>query len=172
MSPATKELIFSQQFMKLVGAFHLSWSAVDQTADYAIWQFLKITPEQSHLITSALMFGRKAQLLVGLISRSEHPRKNEMLTALNFLRGEGKREVITHSYVVSSDDTVTFLHRTGGGYNVKKHTFTLAQFERHVLAVLGAGEDFQKAIGVTLSQLAAFEEAAIKAAKRHSTSDA
>jgi hypothetical protein len=173
MPTPPKNLIYRPEFAHLLGNFHLIWSGIDQIVDYAICEFLKITPEQSHLLTSGLLFGRKAQLLAAFISRSDHSRKKEMLTALNTLRGEAKRDVVVHSYLDSTPTTVTFLHRSAGGeYAVKKHTYSLTEFRSHVLKVGDAARKLQEAVGVTQSQLTEFEESAIRAAKQGSRSRA
>ena len=50
-------------YLQLLGIFHSNWSAIDLYTDFAIYQFLRVTPQQAHLITSGMVFGRKARLL-------------------------------------------------------------------------------------------------------------
>ena len=167
MASDPKPLIYTNEFCKLLGLFHLTWCAVDQIVDYAIHEFLNIMPEQIHLLTSGMMFKRKAQLLAGLIARSNHSKKQQILTSLNFLRGEAKRDVIAHSYVDSTPTTATFLHRTASGeFKAKKHSFSLEEFRAHVFKVVDAAKNLQAALAIAHAQLEKFEEAALRASHK------
>jgi hypothetical protein len=171
---ASNALMFNPDFLRLLGMFHGAWTSVDQAVDYAIGHFLKIPHEQTHLLTSGMMmFGRKAQLLAGLIARSDHPQKADLLAALNHFRGEVKRDWLVHAYVQSTPTRVTFIHRnTSGEYKVKKLSFSLPEFHKHLVEMTQAGEKFQIAIGLTPEALADFVAAAERAENKATTSPA
>jgi hypothetical protein len=46
-------------YLQLLGIFHSNWSAIDLYTDFAIYNFLHVTPQQAHLITSGMVFGQK-----------------------------------------------------------------------------------------------------------------
>jgi hypothetical protein len=157
-------LLFSPKFLEMLGAFHATWSTAEQTVDYTIGHFLSISHEQTHLLTSGMMFGRKAQLLAGLIARSKHEKKSELMAALNVLRGEGKRDWLTHAYLSSSANKVTFMHRNvGGEYKTKPLTFGAHEFALHCQKIGQAGTKMQEAIGLNEAKLLDFFDAAVRA---------
>jgi len=73
-------------YLQLLGIFHSNWSAIDAYTDFAIYQFLRVTPQQAHLITSGMVFGRKARLLGDLIRHSNDARKQKLMEAFNKIR--------------------------------------------------------------------------------------
>jgi hypothetical protein len=171
MDEKAKPLLFQPAFLTCLGTFHGAWATAEMTVDYCIGHFLNIPHEQTHLLTSGMMFGRKSQLLAGLIARSTHANKSELLRALNVLRGDGKRDWLTHAYLLSNPDTVTFAHRNvSGEYKLKPIVFTLETFMAHVKTVTQAGEDLEKAIGLTHQQLTAFLEACANAENKAAAS--
>lgn len=127
-----------QQFYHaLLGVFHSNWSAIDLYTDIATMQFLGITPEQTHLITSGMVWGRKARLLADLIGHSSDTRRSALMTALNKIRA-AKRDIFAHSYVASDAIHITFLERlTSGPFKIKEHVFTLEEFGEHARSVHG-----------------------------------
>lgn len=106
------DLVFQDQFANALGRFHLVWASVDLITDFAIYKFLNVSAEQAHLITSGMMFGRKSRLLADLISRSNHPNKAEILGPFNKLRGSNKRDILAHSYVSSTPNSVRIYRKT------------------------------------------------------------
>ena len=169
---STGPLAFRDDYTQLMGTFQSMWGSVEIVTDYAICKFLKVTPEQAHLITSGIMFGRKAQLLANLIGTSDDPKKSQILGALNKVRGMSKRDIFAHSYVRSDKTTVTFLDRsTGGEFKAKEHTFTLAEFRTYVTEFESAGEAFRIAVGaVSRPELDAFAKAALSLSRKSKTS--
>jgi hypothetical protein len=158
------KLIFNPGFLQLLGMFHGAWASVDMTADFAIGQFMKLPHQQTHLMTAGMAVGAKFRLLADLIGRSDHPKKSELLGALNKIRGETKREVLAHSYIRSSATAVTFLDRKGGGeYRAKEYPFSLLQFSSHVKILTQSGQDFEAALGADPKELRDFWDAAISA---------
>ncbi len=128
--------------------FNGAWATFDLTTDYAIYQFLGVTAHQGHLITSGMMFGRKARLLADLIGRSDHPNKAKILGAFNKARGGNKRDVFAHGCVWSDKDTVKFLERTSGGeYQAVEHEFTVDELEAHIIRFIFANQAFWDALG-------------------------
>src|SRR5689334_19215041 len=106
--------IHTDEFRRLLGSFHYNWAALDVRIDFAIYKFLNVTSLQAHLITSGMMFGRKVRLLVDLIKHSSDTRKPQLLSALGRVT-RANRDLLTHSYVRSDADSVTFMERKISG---------------------------------------------------------
>lgn len=168
---AKKPLAQRPEFTHLLGLFWGYWSSLDLTIDYAICQFLKITPHQAHIITGGMMSGPKLRLLVDLIGHSDHPKRGQLLSALNTIRKIQKRDVFAHSYIESFEDSVNFMNRkTGGNYTATEHKFTLPTFGAHVREVAEVGMRFYDALEPTKSGLQAFAKAALSANRKPKTS--
>ena len=164
-------LLFTTEFAELMGKFQGAWASLELVTDVAICRFLKVTAKETHLITAGMTFGRKAQLLAGLVARSEHPKKSEILDAFNKIRGTSKRDTFAHSYIKSDADTVTFLDRAGGGeFHAKEHTFTLEQFRQHVTDFTQAGGRLYLALGLTDRECNEFANAALSLNRKSATS--
>lgn len=152
----------SNRFWYLLGCFHVTWALTDLTTDYAIWKFLGGTPLETHIITSGMMFGRKAKLLADLIANSNHPKKSEILGAFNKVRDHNKRNIIAHSYYLFDEKNVCFVERSNSGpYNAKEHTFPMDEFEDHVAKMGDYGQAFHSAIGASRELLTEFAHAAL-----------
>jgi hypothetical protein len=119
-------------YLQLLGIFHSNWSAIDLHTDFAICQFLHVTQQQAHLITSGMMFGRKARLLADLIRNSDDGRKQKLLEAFKKIRA-AKREIITHSYVASDAASVRYLERNiSGPFKAEVHSYSAKELHDHV----------------------------------------
>lgn len=144
-----------------LGQFHNNWSAIDLYTDYAIYKFLNVTALQAHLITSGMMFGRKARLLGDLIKHSDDPRKILILRAFSKIR-KANRDIIAHSYVRSDAISVTFLERSiSGDFRTTEHTFISDEFRAHVLYIADAAIEFYDALDIVSEELDAFVNAAL-----------
>jgi hypothetical protein len=144
---------------------------VELSTDFAIYKFLKVTAEQSHLITSGLMFGQKARLLADLIGRSNHPSKAKILNAFNAVRSDNLRDAFFHCYMQSSYDDVTYIERPrGGDYRATAHKFTLVTFTLHVKRVMEAAEAFYAALAADEGEINAFVNAALSLKRKSKTS--
>lgn len=158
------------RYIQLLGIYHSNWTAVDLYTDCAIWQFLKVTPTQAHLITSGMMFGRKARLLADLVGRSDHMKKAAILGAFNKIRA-GKRDIITHAYARADQNEVVFVERSiAGPYKAVEHRFTLAAFETLTLSVYEEILKFKEALGISPMELNAFAEASLSLSRKESKS--
>ena len=128
-----KTAALTDNYHKIMGLFNGTWATLDLATDYAIYKFLNVTPGQAHLITSGMMFGRKARLLADLIGHSDHPQKAQVLGAFNKVRGDNKRDIFAHSYIRSGDNLVTFVDRSSSGeFKATEHTFTMLELAKHV----------------------------------------
>ena len=163
-------MVKQASYLKLLGIFHSNWSAIDLYTDFAIYQFLHVTQQQAHLITSGLVFGRKARLLDDLIRHSDDPRKSKILEAFNKIRA-AKRDIITHSYVASGAGSVRFLERnTSGPFKAEVHNYSAEKFHDHVKGIAEAASNFYNALVVDVAELEAFANAALSLNRKSSTS--
>lgn len=139
--------------------------------DYAIYKFLNIPAGQAHLITSGMMFGRKARLLADLVGRSNHQKKAEILGPFNKLRGGSKRDIFIHSYIATDSQSVTFVERSiSGKFTAKAHTFTFSQILDHVIMVTTEADNFYKALDLSYGEADAFANAALSLSRKPNTS--
>jgi hypothetical protein len=157
-------------YLQLLGIFHSNWSAIDLYTDFAIYQFLHVTPQQAHLITSGMVFGRKARLLDDLIRHSDDPRKSKLLEPFKKIRA-AKRDIIAHSYVGSDALSVWYLERnTSGPFKAEIHRYSAEMLHSHVQAIANAVSDFYNALGVERVELDAFANAALSLNRKSNTS--
>lgn len=169
----TGKLAFEPAYLQVMGWFHVAWAGIELSTDYAIYKFLGVSAEQSHLITSGLMFGRKARLLADLIARSDHPEKQRILKAFNEVRGGNLRDVFAHSYMMSDETTATYIERPGGGeFRARKHIFTFAKIRDHVLKVMRDGDAFFQVLKVEPKELEKFMDAALTLSRKDAKSPA
>lgn len=157
-------------FNATLGMFHQNWAAIDLHTDFAIYKFLKVTPLQAHLITSGMMFGSKARLLVDLVRHSNATNKSQILGPFNKIRAS-KRVMIAHSYCSSDALSVTFLERSAGQeFAAKEHVYTFEEFRAHVDEVRAAAEAFIDAIGASQKEIIEFVHAALSLNTKSETS--
>jgi hypothetical protein len=157
-------------YLQLLGIFHSNWSAIDVYTDFAIYQFLHVTPQQAHLITSGMVFGRKARLLDDLIRHSDDARKQKLMEAFNKIRA-AKRDIISHSYVASDAVSVKFMERnTSGKFKANIHTYTFDEFRQHVLDIHYAADEFYAALEASKENIDAFANAALSLNRKSDTS--
>jgi hypothetical protein len=169
--PTTGALSFRDDYTQLMGRVQSQWAALEIITDYAIGKFLKVTDGQAHLITSGMMFGRKGRLLADLVAKSDNPKKAEILGAFNKLRGMSKRDMFAHSYLRSSEDSVTFLDRSvSGEFRAEEHTFTLKEFRAYVTDFEIAIGAFRTSLGASSEQLVDFANAALSLSRNSKTS--
>lgn len=140
-------LQFSAEYNKWMGIFNACWSAMDLSTDLVICKFLGVTYLQAHLITSGMMFGRKARLLADLVGRSSHPDRDKILGTFNKIRSEAHRDVFAHSYVLADSQSIIFIDRPGGGEaRAKQYTYSLDEFIAHVKKFMDLGAEFENAV--------------------------
>ena len=147
-----------------LGVFHAMWGSIDLVTDMAIGRFLGLGHDDTHAVTWGMMFGAKAKLLANLIRRSEHPSKATLLTSLNALRGDAKRDILAHGYQVEGHGHVGFLERPRGGsdkaFKGTLHLFTYETFRLHVNKLIGDGIAFMDILDYDQDDINAFAEAA------------
>jgi hypothetical protein len=157
-------LHFDPEYQKWMGIFNAAWASLDLTTDLAICKFLNVTHLQGHLITSGMMFGRKARLFADLVGRSSHPNKTAILTTFNKVRGKSMRDVFAHSYVLADTKRIIFIERPGGGEaRAKRYDFTLQEFIKYVNTFLEIAEDYEQSLAsvLTISERNAYAKAAL-----------
>lgn len=131
---------------------------------YGIFKFLKITEEETHILTSGMEFGRKATLLLNLVYRSGDPNKSQIIGLIRKIQNESKRNVFAHSFITSSANSISFIEQSrGGDYRAVEHKFTRRSFIEHVVSYARYCAELEKALGVEESELARFCRAALSA---------
>jgi len=171
MSNPKQRLGLSPEFNMFLGMFHGTFASLNLTTDFAIGKFLNLEAAPTHLLTSGMMFGPKARLLADLISRSDDPKKPQLLAPFNRLRGDSKRDVIAHGYVWSDAHTVRFIQRiTSGEYTVRSHSFTLKEFAEHAIRFATDAAEFYTVLGATQEVMDAFGNAALSLDRKSKTS--
>jgi hypothetical protein len=159
-------------FNAKLGLFHQNWAAIDLHTDFAIYKFLGVTPLQAHLITTGMMFGRKARLLVDLIKHSDIKDKSKFLEPFNIIRGAARRDRITHSYIRTDATSVYFLERSAGNtFKAEEHQYTINEFYQHVDNTTRAAEAFIEAINASEREVIEFVKAALSLNRSEDVSD-
>ena len=153
-------MLANPEFHRLMGMYHSAWATADMTLDFAIGKFLKLPAKDTQILTSGMLYGVKIRILYELVKRSDYNSKDAIKKALNELRNEAKRNVITHSYMISDQNTVTFIERTSSSdYKVRTYTFTLDEWKSHVTSALNSGADLWRALGEPQKELEEFAKA-------------
>jgi hypothetical protein len=145
-----------------LGGFHLACSTLDKLVDFAIYKFLKVSDLQAHFVTSGMVFGRKARLLVDLIRTSDHPNKATIQRAFNEVRGATKREIITHGYLWSEPNQIKFMERSiSGKFNAIEHEYSPIEFTIHVLVLCVNIVSFYRSLDANDDEIDKFAKAAL-----------
>jgi hypothetical protein len=166
LSGPPQALAHTPDFQRALGNFFVAWAHVELLTSYAIGKLLKISDEEAHVLTAGMEFGRKARLLRNLAYRDETHRRG-IMSALNKLTKDLKRDVFAHSYLLSNPQTATFVDRArGGDYDVTPHQFTRETFVAYVNRFHDAGHELEAAIDALPSRLDEFANAAFSAAVR------
>jgi hypothetical protein len=161
---SSKYVALNHAFLAFFGMFHAMWAGVELGLCYGIAKFLKIPPEEAHVLTSGMEFGRKITLLRNVVYRSDDPDKGKITGLLGKIQNESKRNVFAHSFIFSDAKSVTFIERSrGGDYKVMRHEFTLEDFVDHVENFGIAADQLTKLLGATNDELQRFAEAAFNA---------
>lgn len=161
----------NREFLTAVGLFQTNWMQLDLLLDYAIGKFLGTSAANTHMLTAGLEFGRKSSWLRMLISKSDHAKKSQLLSALNVIQNESQRNVLFHSYLVGGANHVTFIERSRHGkFSGKEHRYTMPEFHRHVDEIARAMSSFDEALGVSADELLEFAQAALSIRSKASTS--
>jgi hypothetical protein len=150
-----------------LGIFHAVWSTVDIASDMAVGHFMALSDEEALMVTWGMMFGAKAKLLATLIKNSQHERKAALMTALNALRGNAKRDVLAHGYQLGGEKKVGFIEKPrGNDFTTRVHIFTHEEFRQHVNSLIGNANAFQQALGFPQARAQEFSDAAANLAAK------
>jgi hypothetical protein len=139
---------FPPDFHRTLGHFHSMWMMFDVTLDFSLKQMLEISNQQTHIMCAGMEFGRKLRLLIELLKRSNHPKRDDLVAAIKVLQGS-KREILTHGYIGSNTTHVTFIYRNRGDYGVTRQEYSIEEFKTHVTAMVKATIKFQEALEVS-----------------------
>lgn len=161
----------SDPFLRDLGHFYGLWSALESALDYMIGRLLKIPHLETHILTAGMEFGRKANLLRVLLARSDHPEKDRIRALLTIIQREAKRNIFTHSFLHSDDESVTFVHRKmDGAYTGTEWRFTGPEFRQHVSNVTAYAGDLHGLLGIDEVDFQAFGRAASSTRNSSTTS--
>ena len=151
------------EFNMQLGFFYSAWAVTDATLDFALGKFLRLTHEETHLLTAGMEFGRKATLLRNLLRhQKDSPQKSELLRTVKIIQNDSLRNVFAHSYLASDEDSVSFISRSrGGDYSATEYEFTKDEFREHVHKFIDASHDFYNALEVDDHEFFAFQYAAL-----------
>jgi hypothetical protein len=139
---------FPPSFHEILGKFHGLWLMFDVHVDYSIGKFLRLTPDETHLLVSGTTFGQKLRLLHELIKRSDHQKKQSLLANIKILQSSN-RDNITHAYIKSNRTNVTFMYRARGQYKSGELAFHIDEFSEHVAKMADATIQYQNEFGAS-----------------------
>ena len=130
-----------------------------------------ISPEQTHLITASIDFGRRAQWLRELVRASKFSNKAALLGALNAIQNDSKRNIFAHSYLSADEKNVWFVDRIPyGEFSIKAHRFDAESFTQHVDNIAVHAQALEGALQATNKELDDFVQAAINMAAKFTVS--
>jgi hypothetical protein len=145
-------LTSDDEFYQLVGQFHVLWSSLDLSIDFAIGKFLKLPAKDTHLVTTGMFYGRKIRLLLDLVNRDRklpYRLRTKYNQSLKALLGS-KRDLLTHGYLSSGPDSVSFfLRKSGDQFSVQNQTFTIEEFREHIRRFAEACGSLQECLDAT-----------------------
>jgi hypothetical protein len=163
----TTKMGLSDSFLSDLGHFFGLWAALEATIDYMIGSLLKISHEETHILTAGMEFGRKADLLRAFLARSSHKEKDRIGPLLTIIQNEARRNIFTHSMISSNADLVTFTHRkVQGAYSTTEITFTGPEFNRHVCTITRYMMDLHSLLDIDENDFQAFGKAASSASTK------
>ena len=117
-----------------------------------------------------MFFGKKSQLLINLIQRTQHENKANLIRSLKKNQGS-KRDVFSHSYIGSDSENVLFIERSRGReYVATEHPFTIQEFREHVAEFVRNAQLFQTSLAVSDGEFLEFTKAALSANSKPTTS--
>lgn len=171
MIDKSKSVAFSDTFIWHYGAFHGSWSSMEVLLCYIIGKLLRLSHIETLVLTAGMEFGRKATLARNLAYRSNHKNKNSIVNLLGRIQNESKRNVFAHGMLLTDEERVIFVDRSrGGDFEVTAHSFTLPEFISHVQSVITMGGELHEAFETDESDLAEFNQTAMKEVSKTITS--
>jgi hypothetical protein len=150
-------------FYAALGWFYAVWSSVELTIDCAICKFENTPPEQAHRTLAALKFSDRTKRLRALLAVSGRSNIAEVAQLLESIEGDF-RNVFSHSFLASSPETVTFVHRKAtkrNGYECLGYQLTTAQFFAHVQDFVQRAHAFEQALGLSHEEIAEFASYAL-----------
>jgi hypothetical protein len=158
------KLALTVPFTCLVGRFYGMWASLEASIDYSIGRLLKIPHTDTHILTAGMEFGRKANLLRALLTRSDDPDRDKIKSLLTKLQNEARRNIFTHSLMFSDENSVTFVHRRmDGTYTGSEIRFTGPEFEKHVVDITNLARDLGRFLNIDPDDYQAFGRAASSA---------
>ncbi len=152
-----------------IGRFWAAWSGIELDLCWAVGKFLSLPAEDTHRLTSGMMFGPKASLVRTLVKRSAEPKKPAILGALGKLQNDSKRNINAHGFLgLLPTKGITFLNRSvqNGEYTCAQIDFGPSEFARHVDSLLQHSEDFRSALELTGEMRQQFGLAALTTATK------
>lgn len=166
-----KSVMFDPTFLGLYGSFHGAFGVLDLVVDIGIGKLLSLGSEETHIITTAIDFSRRAQMLMDLVRLKDHPQKDVVIAAIQKIQQEAKRNAFAHSYLSASEHVVTFVHRhRENTLKPKRHNYTREEFRVHVESFMKTAADLETALGITQVDFDAFFLADASEAQSETTS--
>jgi hypothetical protein len=168
---AVGRLALTTSFTSDVGRFYGMWSSLEACIDYTIGRLLKTSHTDTHILTAGMEFGRKANLLRALLARSDEPEKDRIRALLTKIQNESRRNIFTHSLMLSDSESVTFVHRKmDGTYTGKEVRFTGPEFKQHVDDITAFAMDLSQLLSINPADFQEFGRAASSAENKASKS--
>jgi len=155
------------EFCAALGWFYAVWSNTELNIDYAIGKLENISPEKTHALVAKLKFSDKVKLLRVLLNKSAYTNIDKLQQYLNRIEKDSLRNAFSHSFLASDADSVMFIHRKSerGKYSPMMYHFPVDGFLAHVKYFARLSADFQKALGFSQKEIAAFASYALPETK-------
>jgi hypothetical protein len=162
-------------FYAALGCFYAAWSRAELAIECATWKASGTgSAEQAHERSAGMKFGEKCKLLRTLLNDDKIPNSEKVKDLLAQIENYG-RNVFAHSFLVSDEHSVAFVHRAKGRgkhgkYKVTPYQISRNDFFDHVQNFVQLSFDFEQAVGLSQQEVAEFGAMALPLGAQEKTS--
>lgn len=113
---------------------------------------LGITDKQAHIVFSSLGFSAKRDIAVSLMRESSNGKKDEIIAAIHRVPEIARRNHITHSLILTSNDFSRFdfvKREIANGLKAKTLSFSVKAMKRHFDDLADAASHLEALSGFT-----------------------
>ena len=145
-------------FFLQYGQFLAVWNSFDVLVEIAIMQVLRLSVEESCILSASLGFGAKSNVLLTLLNRTPAGKQKAQLISEAIQLAE--RNGFAHGFISVSADSETFTlvrREVKGSLEVKPRALSALQMQRHLYIVMGKFAEAQTAFSISDDDLIKYQ---------------
>ncbi|MGB6490498.1 MAG: hypothetical protein WBF10_03480 [Methylovirgula sp.] len=157
-------------FFLQYGQFLAVWNSFDVLVEIAIMRALRLSVEESCILSGALGFGAKSNVLLALLNRS--PEEKQKVQLITEAIQVAERNGFAHGFISVSADSETFTlvrREVKGSLEVKPKAFSALQMQKHLFVFMGKFAQAQQAFSISDDDLIKYQREVESFAKAHPT---